>query len=97
MGMQSVTVKPVWKRTCCCVLCNDTYCKELTVTRNTISAVENNESTGKKTRSGLECASYAPTDSELADGFGGGVEYFSLWRPPLWPFTSIRLFKQEEE
>jgi hypothetical protein len=67
------------------------------VTRNTISVVENNESTGKNTRSGLESASYAPTDSELADAFGGGFEYFSLWRPPLWPFPSIRLFKQEEE
>jgi len=67
------------------------------VTRNTISVVENNESTGKNTRSGLECASYAPTDSELADAFGGGLEYFSLWRLPLCPFTSIRLFKQEEE
>jgi len=67
------------------------------VTRDTISVVENNESTGKNTRSGLECASYAPTDSELADAFGGGFEYFSLWRLPLWPFTSIRLFKQEED
>jgi hypothetical protein len=62
-----------------------------------ISMVENNESTGKNTRSGLECASYAPTASELADAFGGSFEYLSLWRPPLSPFTSIRLFKQEEE
>jgi len=67
------------------------------VTRSTISMVENNESTGKKTRSGSECVSYAPTDSELADSLGAGFEYFFLWRPPLWPFTSIRLFKQEEE
>jgi hypothetical protein len=59
--------------------------------------VENNESTGKNTRSWRECASYAPTDSELANALGAGFEYFSLWRPPLWPFTSIRLFKQEEE
>ena len=76
---------------------SDTSCEALTVTRNTISVVENNESTGKNTRSGAECASYAPTDSELADALGGGFEYFSLWRPPLWPFTSIHLFKQEEE
>ena len=59
--------------------------------------VEKNESTGRNTRSGRECASYAPTDSELADAFGGGFEYFSLWRLPLWPFTLIRRFEQEEE
>jgi hypothetical protein len=59
--------------------------------------VENNESSGKNTRSGRECVSHAPTDPELADALGAGFEYFFLWRPPLWPFTSIRLFKQEEE
>jgi hypothetical protein len=79
------------------VLCNDTYCKELTVTRNTISAVKDNGSTGKSTRSGLESASYAPTAFEFAEAFGGGSEYFQFWRLPLWPFTLIRLFKQEEE
>ena len=97
MGMQCVTVTPVWKLTCSCVVCNDTYCKELTVTRNTISAVKDNGSTGKSTRSGLECASYAPTAFELAEAFGGGSEYFQFSRLPLWPFTLIRLFKQEEE
>jgi hypothetical protein len=66
------------------------------VARNTISVVENNEPTGKNIRSGLECVSYAPTDSELADALGGNFEYFSLWQSPLWPFTSTRLFKQEE-
>ena len=67
------------------------------MTRNTISVVENNESTGKNIRSGLERVSYAPTDSELADAFGDGFECFSLWRPSVWPFTAIRLFKQEED
>jgi hypothetical protein len=97
MEMQSVTAKPVWKLTCSCELCNDTYCKELRVTRNTISAVEDNGSTGKSTRSGLECASYTPTAFEITEAFGGGSEYFQFWRVPLWPFTLIRLFKQEEE
>ena len=76
---------------------SETRCEELTVTRNTISMVENNESNGKNAGSGRECASYAPTDSELANALGAGFEYFSLLRPPLWPFTSIRLFQQEEE
>ena len=67
------------------------------MTTDAISVVEKNESTGTNKRSGLECVSYAPTDSELADAVGGGFEYFSLWRAPLWPFTSIRLFKQEED
>jgi len=67
------------------------------VTRNAISVAENNESIRKNTRSGLECASYAPTDLECAEAFGGGSEYFPLWRLPLWPFTLIRWFRQEEE
>jgi hypothetical protein len=73
------------------------HCGVVTVTRNTNSAVENNESTGKSTRSGLECASYAPTDLECAEAFGGGFEYFPLRLLPLWPSTLIRLFEQEEE
>ena len=97
MRMQFVTVKPVWKLTCRCAMCSDMHCEEITVTRNTISAVENNESTEESTRSGLECASFAPTALEFAEAFGGGSEYFPFWRLPLWPFTLIRLFKQEEE
>src|SRR5258706_14974245 len=73
------------------------HCEAFTVTRNTNSAVENNESTGKSTRSGLDCASYAPTAFEFAEAFGGGSEYFPFSRLPLWPLTSIRLFRQEEE
>jgi hypothetical protein len=73
------------------------HCEEITVTRNTNSAVENNASIGKSTRSGLDCASYAPTAFEFAEAFGGGSEYFPCSRMPLWPFTLIRLFKQEEE
>jgi hypothetical protein len=71
--------------------------EEITVTRNTNSAVENNKSIGESTRSGLECSSYAPTAFELAEGFWGGSEYFPFSRLPLWPFTLIRLFRQEEE
>ena len=67
------------------------------MTRNTISVVENNESTGKNIRSGLERVSYAPTDSELADAFGGGFEYFPFRLLPLWPSTLIRWFEQEDE
>jgi hypothetical protein len=73
------------------------HCEEITVTRNTNSAVENNESIGKSTRSGLECASYAPTAFEFAEAFGGGSEYFPFSRLPLWSFSLIRLFGQEEE
>ena len=67
--------------------------------RDTSSAVEKNESIGKRTRtrSGLDWASYAPTAFEFAEAFGGGSEYFPFSRLPLWPFTLIRLFKQEEE
>jgi len=65
--------------------------------KNTISAVEDNGSTGKSTRSGLECVSYAPTAFEFAEAFGGGSEYFQFWRLPLWASTLIRRFEQEEE
>jgi hypothetical protein len=73
------------------------HCEEITVTRNTNSAVENNESIGKSARSALESSSYAPTAFESTEAFGGGSEYFPFSRLPLWPFTLIRLFKQEEE
>jgi len=72
-------------------------CEEITVARNTSSAVEKNESIGKSTRSGLDCASYGLTPFEFAEAFGGGSEYFPFSRLRLWPFTLIRLFKQEEE
>ena len=67
------------------------------MTRSATLVVENNESIRRNPRSGLDSASYAPTDSELADALGGNFEYFSLWRLPLWPFTWFRLFKKEEE
>jgi hypothetical protein len=67
------------------------------VTRNKISAAENNEAIVKNTRSGLEPSSYAPQDFEIAASFGGGSEYFPFWRPPLWQFSWIRLLVQEEE
>jgi len=73
------------------------HCEVFTVTRNTNSAVENNKSIGESTRSGLKCSSYAPTSFEFAEAFGGGSEYFPFSRLPLWPFTLIRVFKQEEE
>ena len=66
------------------------------MTTNRMSA-ENNEATVKSRKSGLELSSYVPTDFEFAESFGGGSEYFPFLRPPLWPFSWIRLFRQEEE
>jgi hypothetical protein len=66
------------------------------VTRNTISTVANNEFIAKSTRSGLEASSCASVASEFADAFDVGFGYLPLWRLRLWPFTLIRLFKQEE-
>lgn len=40
---------------------------------------------------------YDPTFLNFAEGFGGGSEYFPFWRLPLWPFSSNRLFAQEEK
>jgi hypothetical protein len=62
-----------------------------------MSAVEKNGSIVKSTTSGLDVSSYVPTDCEFAESFGGGSEYFPFSRPPLWPFSFIRLFGQEEE
>jgi hypothetical protein len=70
-------------------------CEEPTVARNGMSAVENNDV--KSTKSGLDLSSYGPTDFEFAESFGGGSEYLPFLRPPLWPFSLIRLFGQEEE
>jgi hypothetical protein len=66
------------------------------VTTKRMSPVENNEAIAKR-KSGQELSSYAPTDFELAESFGGSSEYLPFVRLPLWPFTSFRLFKQEEE
>jgi hypothetical protein len=76
---------------------NDVHCEEITVTRNTNSAVENNESIAKSTRSGLESSSYAAPPFEPTEFFGSGFEYFPFPRLPLWRSTLIRLFEQEEE
>ena len=67
------------------------------MTRNGMSAIENNGSIVKSTKSGLDLSSYEPTDFEFAESFGGGSEYLPFLRPPLWPFRLIRLFRQEEE
>jgi len=67
------------------------------VTRNSTSAVENNGSVARNTKSGLDLSSYVPTDFEFAESFGGGSEFFPFLRPPLWPFNLIRLFGQEKE
>ena len=48
------------------------------MTTNTMSAVDNNEAIVKSTESGLDLSSYAPTDFELAESFGGGSEYLPL-------------------
>jgi len=67
------------------------------VTTNRMSAVENNEAIVKSRKSGLEMSSHVATDFELAESLGGGSEYFPFLRPPLWPFSWSRLFRQEEE
>ena len=66
------------------------------MTRNSMSAVENNEAIVKSRKSGLELSSYVPTDFEFAESFGGGSEFVPFLRPTLWPFSLIRLFGQEE-
>ena len=70
---------------------------ERIVRRNTISTIGNNEPLRNSTRSSLESSSYATIAFESAEAFGGGSKYFPFWRMPLWPFTPIRLFEQEEE
>ena len=67
------------------------------MTRNGMSAIENNGSIVKSTKSGLDLSSYGPTDFDFAESFGGGSDYLPFLRPPLWPFSFIRLFGQEEE
>lgn len=67
------------------------------MTTNRMSAVENNEAIVKSRKSGLELSSYVAPDFELVESFGGGSEYFPFLRPPLWPFSWSRLFRQEEE
>jgi hypothetical protein len=62
-----------------------------------MSAAERNEGTVQGTNSELGSSRYTPTAFAFAESFGGGSEYISFWRMPLWPFTSIRLFEQEEE
>jgi hypothetical protein len=74
----------------------DTF-RGTTVTRNSMSAVENNGSVVRNTKSGPDLSSYGPTDCEFVESFGGGSEYLPFLRPPFWPFSLIRLFRQEEE
>ena len=66
------------------------------MTTKRMSLVENNEAIAKR-KSGQELSSYAPTDLELAESFGGSSEYLPFSRPALWPFSFIRLFGQEEQ
>jgi hypothetical protein len=67
------------------------------VTTNKMSVVENNEATVESREHGLELSSYVPTDFEFAEFFGGGSEYLPFLTPPLWPFSLLRLFRQEEK
>jgi hypothetical protein len=62
-----------------------------------MSADDDSKAIVKSAKSGLDLSIYAPTDFELAESFGGGSEYFPFLRPPLWPFSLIRLFGQEEK
>jgi len=74
-----------------------TCCEEVEVTRRAMSVVGNNEAVVKSRESKRESSSYAAPDLEFAEAFGVGSEYFPLWRVSLFPSTSIRLFRQEEE
>jgi len=62
-----------------------------------MSAVENNGSVVKSTKIGVDLSTYGQTDFDFAESFGYGSEYLPFLRPPLWPFSLIRLFRQEEE
>jgi len=66
-----------------------------TVAKNT-SSVHSGEGFVKDAKSGLEPFTYAPTDFELAETFGG-PGYFSFARPPLVWSGLIRMFEQEED
>jgi len=68
--------------------------RKIRLTRNTNSAAENIGSIGKCRRSQLDLSSYALTDCEFAEFFGGGSEYLPFLR---LPFRVIRLFEKEEE
>jgi hypothetical protein len=61
-----------------------------------MSPVENNQAVATR-KSGQELSGYAPTDFELDEFFGGSSEYLPFVRPPLWLFSFIRLFGQEEK
>jgi hypothetical protein len=60
-------------------------------------SVKNDEAVVKSRKNERESSSYAATDLEFAETFGGGSEYFPFWRVSLFPSLSIRLFRQEEE
>jgi hypothetical protein len=60
-------------------------------------SVKNDEAVVKSRKNERESSSYAATDLEFAEMFGGGSEYFPFWRVSLFPSLSIRLFRQEEE
>ena len=66
------------------------------MTRNTMSAAENNEAIVQSANSELASSRYTPTAFAFAESFGGGSECLPFWRP-LWAFSLIRLFEQEEE
>lgn len=78
----------------CCALANDLRREELEVTNKRISGVDKDElrDTGeRKTTS----SSFAPIVL-AGEVYGGGTEYFPFWQLPLYPFTWIREFMQEE-
>jgi hypothetical protein len=74
-----------------------TCCEEVEVTRRAMSGLESNEAVVKSRENERESSSYAATDLALADAFEAVSEYFPLWRVSLFPSTSSRLFRQEEE
>ena len=67
------------------------------MTRNRMPAAEKNEAIVQGTNSELGSSRYTSTAFAFAESFGGGSEYIPFWRMPFWPFTSIRLFEEEDE
>jgi hypothetical protein len=78
----------------CCA--TDGCREELGVTNNPISGVDKNQLFDTGAREGIQSSIYAPTVL-AAEVYGGGSEHFPSWRLPLWPFSWIRMFAQEEE
>ena len=78
----------------CCA--TDVGREELGVTNNTLSGFEKNELLNTRSGRKIESSACAPR-VPAAEVYGGGSEYFPFWQLPLWPFSWIRMFTQEED